>query len=72
MTDITLWIILTDLTPQQHCAAMVLKLGGAAREVGRTLTPQELLIGGVVEGQQVDPVSYLLVALHRRFAALEE
>ena len=32
MTDIALWIMLTDLQPHQQCAAIVMRLGGAARE----------------------------------------
>ena len=38
------------------------------------LTPQEIMHGGqlVAGGPQVDPVSYLLGSLHKRFSALEE
>ena len=72
MADITLWTVLTDLNPAQQCAAIVLKLGGAARAIGRHLQPQEILTGGLVQGRHLDPVSFFMVALHNRFAALEE
>ena len=74
MTDISIWIMLTDLQPHQQCAAIVMRLGGAAREMSRMLTPQEMMHGGSFEpgGERVDPVTYLLGSLHARFSALEE
>ena len=41
MTDISLWVMLTDLQPHQQCAAIVTRLGGSAREVARMISPQE-------------------------------
>ena len=35
MTDISIWILLTDLQPHQQAAAIVMRLGGAARELAR-------------------------------------
>ena len=76
MTDIALWIMLTDLQPHQQCAAIVMRLGGAAREMARMLTPHEMMHGGPPyndpNGTPVDPVTFLLGALHQRFNALEE
>jgi len=72
MTDISIWIMLTDLQPHQQCAAIIMRLGGAAREMARQITPQEMMQGGVQNGVLVDPVTYLLGALHARFSALEE
>ena len=72
MTDISLWVLLTDLLPHQQCAAIIMKLGGAAREMARMITPQEMVQGGMRNGVHVDPVTYLLGAIHARFAALEE
>ena len=72
MTDISLWIMLTDLQPHQQCAAIIMRLGGAAREMARMITPQEMAMGGLINGNAVDPVTYLLGSLHARFAALEE
>ena len=31
LTDIPIWIMLTDLQPHQQCAAIVMRLGGAER-----------------------------------------
>ena len=72
MTDISLWIMLTDLQPHQQCAAIIMRLGGSAREMARMITPQEMMNGGMLNGAMVDPVTYLLGALHARFSALEE
>ena len=72
MTDISLWIMLTDLQPHQQCAAIIMRLGGGAREMARMITPNEMLNGGILNGQQVDAVTYLLGALHAKFSALEE
>ncbi len=72
MTDMSLWILLTDLQPHQHCAAIIMRLGGAAREMARMMTPQEMTLGGVRNDIAVDPVTLLLSGLHLRFAALEE
>ena len=72
MTDISLWVALTDLTPQQQCAAIVFRLEGAAREVARSITPANMIQGGNIGGVIVDPVTFLLRNLQTRFAALEE
>ena len=72
MTDISLWIMLTDLQPHQQCAAIIMRLGGSAREMARMITPQEMMNGGMLNGVAVDAVTYLLGALHAKFSALEE
>ena len=72
ITDLTLWIMLTDLAPHQQAAAIIMRLGGSAREMARTITPQEIIQGGVVNGVQLDPVSYIIHGLHTRFAQLGE
>ena len=76
MTDIALWVMLTDLQPMQQCAAIITRLGGAAREMARMLTPHEIANGGPPyndpNGPPVDAVTFLLGALHQRFCALEE
>jgi hypothetical protein len=48
------------------------RLGVSASERARRMTPQEMALGGQRNGQKVDPVAYLLRALHARFASLEE
>ena len=72
MTDIALWVMLTDLQPHQQCAAIIMRLGGAARDMARMVTPQELMNGGVRSGVALDPVTYQLAALQERFAALDD
>ena len=69
MTDISLWLLLTDMDPPRQCAAIINRLGGAAREMGRMMTPQEIAFGGVREGRQLVPVTCLLGALQSRFGA---
>eukprot|EP00974_Lingulodinium_polyedra_P092580 8969908-Lingulodinium_polyedra.AAC.1 len=64
--------MLTDLQPHQQCAAIVMRLGGAAREMARVISPPEMMNGGVLNGAQVDPVTFLLGTLHQGFSALEE
>ena len=72
MTDISLWAMMTDLQLHQRCAAVIMRLGGAAREFARTITPQEIMFGGMRNGIAMDPVTYLLAALHTLFAALDK
>ena len=57
MTDISLWIMLTDLQPHQECAAIIMRLGGGAREMARMITPQEIMNGGILNGVAVDAVT---------------
>ncbi len=72
MTDISLWVMLTDLQPHQQCAVITMRLGGSAREMARMITPQEMMFGGARNGVNMDPMTYLLGALQLRFADLEE
>ena len=72
MTEVSIWVMLTDLQPLQQAAAIAMRLGGSAREMARMITPQELIFGGIRNGIQVDPVTYLLAGIHSRYAALEE
>ena len=72
MTDISLWVMVTDLLPHQQCATIIMRLKGQARELARMITPQEVAQGGMRGGVQLDPVSYLLGALQLRFANLDE
>ena len=51
---------------------MVSQLGGAAREIPRTLTPAEIYTGGTAGGQHLDPLAYLLHGLGSRFGPLDD
>ena len=63
---------MTDLLPRQQSEAITFRLSGAAREMAGTLTPNEVIHGGMVNGQPMDPVSYLLGGLETRFAQLAD
>ena len=72
LTDISVWIMLTVLMPRQQRAAIAIRFGGAARDIGRMITPAEILNGGIQNGVQVDIVTFLLGDLHARFSQFEE
>ena len=73
MQDLIAWSILnTDLDPSQQTAAIVLQLGGAARELARNMTFDQITNGGDVNGTHTDSVTYLLANLAQNFAPLGE
>jgi len=72
VTDLMQWVMLTDLAPHQQAAAIAARLEGTARDMGRTLTPAEMMNGGIIDGRQLDPVTYIVAGLHRNFAQLDE
>ena len=49
----------------QPVAAVVVRLGGAAREMVRGIAPQELAEGGAINGVQYDPVPYIVGGLQQ-------
>ena len=51
---------------------IISQLAGPARELARQITPAELFNGGVSNGRQQDPVSYLVQGLANRFAWLDD
>ena len=63
MQDLMLWTICTDMEPRQQCAAIISQHGGPARDLARTITPQEVYNGGVISGVRLDPVNFLLHAI---------
>jgi hypothetical protein len=64
--------MLTDVQPAQQAAAIVMRLGGAARELVRSITPDEIMNGGIVNGMPVDPFTYIVAGLQNRFALLDD
>ena len=52
-----LWNMLADLAPYQHAAAIILRLGGAGKQLVRTLTPNWIAHGAMAAGIQVGPIS---------------
>ena len=72
LTDISHWCLRTQMPPHEQALSIADNLGGTAREMTRTITPQEFLVGGQVNGVQLDPVSYIIAGLHSQFAQLDE
>ena len=70
--DTLIWCITTDMQPAQQCAAIIQRLGGAARDLARAMQPNEMMNGGQVNGVRVDPVTLLFNGLQERFAPLQE
>ena len=70
--DIQLWTLMTDLQPYQQCAAILQRLKGSAKILGRHMQTHELLHGGIVNGVQVDSVTLLIHALQQRYAPMQE
>ena len=70
--DLMLWTISNELQPHQQAAMVVAQLRGPAREMARSITPQELYHGGMYNGVHLDPVSYILQGLASRFAPLDD
>ena len=71
-TDLSQWIILTDLQPSQQASAIAMRLSGTSRELARNMTPDEMTYGGTINGVPVDPVSYLVHHLCARFAQFDD
>ena len=75
--DVTMWAMACDLKEEQKAPAVVLQLGGLAREVARDLNPESLQNGEVMDyhdgrgGQQRTGIEVLLRGLALRFAPLE-
>ena len=67
------WSILaTDMDPAQQTSAIILQLGGSARELARNMSYQDITQGGMVAGNQTDPVTFLLNHMAQQFAPLGE
>ena len=71
--DLQVWSILAaEMDPGQQCAAIVNKLSGAARELARNMSYTDLTTGGMINGQQLDPVTFLFTHLAAACAPLGE
>lgn len=71
----------TDVPPERHCATIVLRLTGAAKDLAEELTPANLQNGGLIPAvdnmgnvtqEQVNAVTYLMHQLQTRFGPLDE
>ena len=73
MQDLLAWsLVSTDLDESQQAGAIVLELSGEARSLVRNLSMQELQNCGMVNGQPVGPVSYIVSHLALRCVPLGE
>ena len=61
-----------DLEAAQQVTAIIGRLTGDAKELAINLSFQELTQGGIVGGQPVDAVTYLLAQLASQYAPLGE
>ena len=67
-----LWFMPTDSQPHPQAAAISARLGGSVRLMIRAIAPQELMNGGIISGQQPDPVTYIVAGLQRSLARLDD
>ena len=73
MQDLVVWgILASELDSGQQCAAIIAKLQGGARVIARGLSMQEMTRGGVINGQHVNAVTFLLTQLAASYAPLGE
>ena len=72
VTYLTLWVMITYLHSHQQAGAIIMRLRASARELGVTITPQEIMNGGIINGVALGPVSYIITGLHNRLALLNE
>lgn len=76
--DLMTWsLIVGDMEMSQQAAMVIMNLSGAAREIARQMTFEEITGGGMITDEQgvqaqADPLSYLLWHLAHRFAPLGE
>ena len=71
-TDISFWVMPTNLALHYQSTAITMRLGGRARKLARMMSPQDIVSGVWRDGQLLDPVTYLLGILQLRLANLEE
>ena len=79
--DLLLWLMATDVPQERHCATIVLRLTGAAKELAEEPSPLQLQNGGLIPAvdnmgnattEHVNAVTYLMHQLHSRFGPLDE
>ena len=67
-----IWSILTDLDSRRKCAAVILQLRGGAQELARQLPPTAIINGGIINGTQVDSMTFLMHKLSESYSQLGE
>ena len=73
MQDLLAWSMLaSDMEPHQQAAAILLRLGGPARDLLRNMSGDEMRNGAMVQGQHLDPVTLIITTLATNFAPMGE
>ena len=67
-----LWSIAVDLPPARKAALVILNLRGQAQRLAMSIPPQALVNGGLINGAQVDALTFLMHSLSERYAPLGE
>ena len=71
--DLQIWSIAhVDIPPAQQAANIIMQLGGAARELVRNMSYDQIAHGGMIGGVQQDPVTFLVAQLATNYAPLGE
>ena len=63
---------MADRDAARKTAAVISQLQGSAREFSRSLPPNAILTGGIVNGTPTDPLTFLMFQLSTRYARLGE
>ena len=63
---------MADRDAARKTAAVISQLQGSARELSRSLPPNAILTGGIVNGTPTDPLTFLMFQLSSRYARLGE
>ena len=67
------WTVLNhNMNPAQKAAAVAMKLRGSAARLAESIPPQILVNGAVINGVQIDPMSYIMHTLSEHYARLGE
>ncbi len=61
-----------DLDESEQAAAIVQELQGSLRDLFRSMTHADYIDGCIIDGQQVDPVTFIIARLHQTFATVGE
>ena len=70
--DCLLWTISSNLEPPQQASMILQSLRGGARELTRDLPMEVITQGAILNGRQVDGVTYIIHMLAERYAQLGE
>ena len=70
--EVMLWSILVDMTPARKAAWVALNLRGQAQRLAKSIPPTAMINGGVINGTQVDALTFLMHSLNERYAPLGE